>query len=131
MRTLSFLCGVLLLWSTVSHADLYQWTDTDGVLHVVDDAGEVLEVCRSKQKLYRTAKHAGPGKSTMAMLAPSRDYAANSQGVFAQQLAGRRDFLRATEQIAGPRQVVRGTCGALCLHGCRGGVRPILRSPST
>src|SRR5215475_3388909 len=87
MRTLLFFCGVLLLWSTVSHADLYQWTDTDGVLHVVDDAGEVPEAYRSKLKVYRTAKPVGSGKSTTAMLAPSRAYAANSQGAFAQKLA--------------------------------------------
>lgn len=85
MRTLIFLCGLWLWCSAVVHADLYQWTDADGVIHIVDETVEVPDAYRSNLKVYHAAKSVGASSATA--LSPSRVYAAQSQGAFAQKLA--------------------------------------------
>ena len=86
MRIFILLIGVLCLWlPAVAHADLYQWTDADGVIHIVDETSEVPEPYRAGMKVYHTAKPT-PGVSTL-LVSPSRTYAAQSQGAFAQKLA--------------------------------------------
>jgi hypothetical protein len=77
----------LLCSTVVVHADLYQWTDTEGVIHVVGDEGDVPDAYREKVKVYRTVKPADPAKAPASLLAPSRIYAERSQGAFAQKLA--------------------------------------------
>jgi hypothetical protein len=79
------MCGLWLVCATVVHADLYQWTDADGVMHIVDESGAVPDAYRDSLKVYHAAKTTG-GTLTMP-LAPSRTYAARSQGAFAQKLA--------------------------------------------
>ncbi|MBI3301733.1 MAG: hypothetical protein HYZ72_06610 [Deltaproteobacteria bacterium] len=69
------------------HADLYQWTDTEGVIHVVGEEDDVPDAYRKKVKVYRAAKPAAPAESSTALLSPSRTYAEKSQGAFAQKLA--------------------------------------------
>jgi hypothetical protein len=87
MRTTFFLLCSFWLWSTTTvRADLYQWTDAHGVIHVVDDASTVPEAYREAMKVYRAAKPAGEGLQIVP-LSPSRTYAVNSQGAFAQKLA--------------------------------------------
>jgi hypothetical protein len=86
MYTYILLGCLFLLSPTLVQADLYQWTDTEGVIHVVGDEGEVPETYRAKMKVYRS-KSAAPNNSSTALLAPSRTYRANSQGAFAQKLA--------------------------------------------
>lgn len=86
MRALAFLCSLWLWCATIAHAELYQWTDADGVVHVVDDASKTPEVHREKVKVYRAAKPATL-EPAAAPLSPSRGYASGSQGAFAQKLA--------------------------------------------
>ena len=86
MRSFLVLIGVLCLWlPAVSQADLYQWTDADGVMHIVDETSEVPEPYRAGMTVYRAAKPT-PGVATLPV-SPSRPYAAQSQGAFAQKLA--------------------------------------------
>ena len=77
-------CGLLLLGITVARADLYQWTDEQGVTHVVDDSVTIPEAYRGQVKTYRAAKPTNEGKT---IITPSRTYQENSQGAFAQKLA--------------------------------------------
>jgi hypothetical protein len=87
MRILTLICS-FWLWDVFSvYADLYQWTDADGVIHVVDDAGEIPEAYRDNLKVYRATTPAPAAPSPDTLVAPSRAYAANSQGAFAQKLA--------------------------------------------
>ena len=86
MRIFILLISVLCLWfPAVSQADLYQWTDADGVIHIVDETSEVPDTYRAGMKVYRAAKPT-TGLSTLPV-SPSRPYAAQSQGAFAQKLA--------------------------------------------
>ena len=85
MRTIVFFCGLLLLAPLPSLAGLYQWTDTDGVIHVVDEAGEVPAAYRDQVKVYQSIRTAPPPASLP--LSPSRTYPEYSQGKFAQKLA--------------------------------------------
>jgi hypothetical protein len=67
-------------------ADLYQWTDRTGVIHIVDESVEVPAEFRDSLKVYRTIKAnqpSAPGKT----LLPARLFAKNTQGSFAQKLA--------------------------------------------
>lgn len=84
MKHSLFLCSFLFFGVTLVHADLYQWTDEQGVTHVIDDAGAIPEAYRAKTKAYRSAK---PTKNSTSLLAPSRIYPEKSQGAFAQKLA--------------------------------------------
>jgi hypothetical protein len=85
MRTLIFMCGLWLFCSAVVHADLYQWTDTNGVIHIVDDSVEVPDAYRNNLKVYHAAKSVGGSSGTP--LSPSGVYPGQSQGAFAQKLA--------------------------------------------
>src|SRR5882672_7311711 len=86
MRLFLLLLGVLCLWlPAVSQADLYQWTDADGVIHIVNEISEVPDTYRAGMKVYRAAKPT-TGVSTLPV-APSRTYAAQGQGAFAQKIA--------------------------------------------
>ncbi|MGH7964631.1 MAG: DUF4124 domain-containing protein, partial [Candidatus Binatia bacterium] len=86
MRILAFLCSLWLWWSTGVHAELYQWTDADGVIHIVDDASKMPEAYREKVTVYRTTQPVVL-ESRAAPLSPSGRYMEGSQGAFAQKLA--------------------------------------------
>ena len=82
MRSFILLIGVLCLWLPgVSQADLYQWTDANGVIHIVDETSKVPEIYRAGLTVYHAAKPTA-GVSTLP-LSPGRTYAAQSQGAFA------------------------------------------------
>lgn len=85
MRILILVCGLWFWCSAVVQADLYQWTDADGVIHIVDETVEVPDAYRDSLTVYRAAK--SPGGTLATPLSPSRTYAAQSQGAFAQKLA--------------------------------------------
>jgi uncharacterized protein DUF4124 len=85
MRVIIFLCGLLILAPSPTLAELYQWIDTDGVIHVVDEAVEVPAAYRDQVKVYQSMKTAPPPASLP--LSPSRAYSEHSQGQFAQKLA--------------------------------------------
>jgi Domain of unknown function (DUF4124) len=85
MRTFIFMCGLWLFCSAVVHADLYQWTDTNGVIHIVDDTVEVPDAYRNNLKVYHATKSVGGSSGTP--LSPSGVYPGQSQGAFAQKLA--------------------------------------------
>jgi hypothetical protein len=58
---------LVLLFSAPSSADLYRWTDSDGVLHITDDLGKVPERRRHGVKTFKsTAAEEAPA------LAPPR-----------------------------------------------------------
>src|SRR5262249_29229348 len=80
-----FFCGLLLFAPSSTLAELYQWTDHDGVIHVVDEAGEVPPAYQDQVKVYQSIKAAPPPPSLP--LSPSRAYPDYSQGKFAQKLA--------------------------------------------
>jgi hypothetical protein len=84
MKLAPLLCGLFFFGVTIAHADLYQWTDAQGVTHVVDDTGLIPDAYRDRVKTHRTVK---PTNSQASLLAPSRTYPENSQGAFAQKLA--------------------------------------------
>lgn len=48
------LITAVLLLPDGSYADLYQWTDKDGVLHITDDMGKVPEDVRWRVKIFKT-----------------------------------------------------------------------------
>lgn len=85
MRSIIFFCGLLLFIPSPTLAELYQWTDTDRVIHVVDEAVEVPAAYRDQVKVYQSIKTAPPPASLP--LSPSRAYPEHSQGQFAQKLA--------------------------------------------
>ncbi len=85
MRTTLLLCGLLLLASSPSSAKLYQWTDTNGVIHVVDEAVEIPAAYRKQVKVHEATR---PASSRASLpLSPSRTYPEYSEGKFAQKLA--------------------------------------------
>lgn len=84
MRYSLFLGSLFFFGVTLVHADLYQWTDEQGVIHVVDDASAIPEAYHTRIKTYHSAK---PAKTSTSLLAPSRTYPEKSQGAFAQKLA--------------------------------------------
>ena len=66
-------------------ADLYRWTDTSGVIHIVDESVEIPETYQGRVKIYRSVS--SDVASSPALITPSREYAARSQGAFAQKIA--------------------------------------------
>ena len=58
MRTVMLFCGLLLLAPSPTGAELYQWTDRDGVINVVDEAHEVPAAYRNQVKVYQSIKGA-------------------------------------------------------------------------
>ena len=87
MRTLALMCGLCVWGAAIAQADLYQWTDAQGAIHVVDEASEVPDSYRAGLKVYHAAKTVAPLGLLTAPLSPGRTYAAESQGAFAQKLA--------------------------------------------
>jgi len=86
MRILvALFCRLFLFPFALAHADLYQWTDANGVLHVVDEAGQVPSAYRGQVKVYQSTK--STATSDTLPLSPSRTYPEQSQGRFAQKLA--------------------------------------------
>lgn len=100
MRTLILAWSVLLCCLSHAGADLYQWTDRDGVIHIVDDAAAVPETYRDRVTVYRTATPSPAESAVDTLLSPSRTYAANSQGAFAQQLAFDLGLIKHPDQDA-------------------------------
>ncbi|MGE0827253.1 MAG: DUF4124 domain-containing protein [Candidatus Binatia bacterium] len=86
MQILIFLIVALFFAAASAFADLYQWTDTDGVIHVVDEAGEVPEAYRDQVKVYQSMKSHSPPPASLP-LSPSRSYTLGSEGQFAQKIA--------------------------------------------
>jgi hypothetical protein len=82
---------------------LYQWTDADGVIHVVDEASEVPDSYREGLKVHRAAKTGAPLGPSAALLSPGRAYAEESEGAFAQKLALNLGLIRNdSEDALGP-----------------------------
>src|SRR3989442_757901 len=102
MRSFLVLIGVLCLWlPAVSQADLYQWTDADGVMHIVDETSEVPEPYRAGMRVSRGAR-ATPGLATLPV-SPSRPYGAESQGAFAKKIALDLGLItESSEDVFGP-----------------------------
>lgn len=85
MRATLFFCGLLLFAPASSSAKLYQWTDTNGVIHVVDETVEIPPAYRDQVKVHEATR---PASSRVSLpLSPSRTYPEHSEGKFAQKLA--------------------------------------------
>ena len=65
--------------------DLYRWTDTRGIIHIVDESVEIPETYQDRVKIYRS--FSSDVTSSSALITPSREYSALSQGAFAQKIA--------------------------------------------
>src|SRR5256885_6781805 len=102
MRLFLLLIGVLCLWvPAIAQADVYQWTDADGVIHIVDEISEVPDTYRAGMEVYRAAQPT-TGVSPLPV-ASSRTYAAQSQGAFAQKIALDLGLLKeSSEDAFGP-----------------------------
>ena len=89
MRTAIYLFSLILCpwYVATATADLYQWTDLNGVLHIVDEAVEVPDEYSEKLTVYSAPEAEDPPEPAAFPLAPSRTYVINSQGAFAQKLA--------------------------------------------
>ena len=73
-----FFFGLLLfcfICPTGVLADLYQWTDSAGVIHIVDESVKVPLEFRDLVKVHRVTKPS----STRLPLFPSRSFAENTQ----------------------------------------------------
>ena len=100
MKLIAVLCTLFSLGVATAYADLYQWTDAQGVIHVVDDEGTIPEGYRNKLKTYHATK---PANTPTNLLSPSRTYPARSQGAFAQKLALDLGLIKnAREDALGP-----------------------------
>ena len=76
---ISFLvCGLFFAVFTIAAADLYQWTDESGVIHVVDESRQIPHTYREKVKVFESQKSRTPPSSLP--LSPSRTYPTHSQG---------------------------------------------------
>jgi hypothetical protein len=98
MRTVIYLLSLMLCpwYVATATADLYQWTDVNGVLHIVDEAIEVPDEYREELTVYSAPEAEDPAGASRSAgfanpdalpLVPSRIYAIHSQGAFAQKLA--------------------------------------------
>ena len=67
-----------------ARADLYRWTDARGVIHIVDESVEIPETYRERLKIYRSSS--SDLAASPALITPSREYSARSQGAFAQRI---------------------------------------------
>lgn len=85
MRIPVLLCGLFFSAVTLAWADLYQWTDENGVIHVVDESYQIPQAYREKVRVIESQKSRTPPSSLP--LSPSRTYPVHSQGRFAQKLA--------------------------------------------
>ncbi len=97
MKAFFLFCGLFLFSLTSARADLYQWTDAQGVIHVVDDAGAIPEGYRNKFKTYHATK---PTSTSTSFVMPSRSYPAKSQGAFAQKLALDLGLIKSSQEDA-------------------------------
>lgn len=105
MRTLARVFSLVLspLYITLAIADLYQWTDVHGVLHIVDEAAEVPDEYSEELTVYSAAKGEDLprfAEPAALQLAPSRTYAHNSQGAFAQRLAVHLGLIKSQKEDA-------------------------------
>lgn len=54
MKILRFALIPLFLGATFAYADLYEWKDWQGVIHITDDMGKVPESYRGEVKVHKT-----------------------------------------------------------------------------
>lgn len=84
-----YLAGCLSLsglgYPAEARADLYRWTDARGVIHIVDESVEIPETYREQVQIYRSSS--SDLAASPALITPSREYSARSQGAFAQRIA--------------------------------------------
>ena len=100
LRILVLMASLSLACATPSSAQLYQWTDPQGTLHLGNDAGEVAEASRRGLAVYPVGAAQAGGKSAAAPLSPSRLYTAQSQGAFAQRLAQDLGLIKQSDEDA-------------------------------
>lgn len=85
MLVFLLVCSLFFSVATITWADLYQWTDDNGVIHVVDESSQIPRAYREKVKVFESQKSRIPPGALP--LAPSQTYPLSSQGRFAQKLA--------------------------------------------
>jgi Domain of unknown function (DUF4124) len=85
MRISLLVCGLFFAVFPIAAADLYEWTDENGVIHVVDESRQIPPTYREKVKVFESQNSRTP--PSPLPLSPSRTYPTHSQGRFAQKLA--------------------------------------------
>lgn len=85
LRVLVLLWGWGLWGATLAQADLYQWTDGAGVVHVTDETGAVPTSEGRPVKVYRAEPASPPGERAAG--SPSLRTGAQGLGAFATKLA--------------------------------------------
>lgn len=71
MRISGWALTILLLSSTAAYADLYQWKDKDGMIHMTDDLGKVPPADRGRVTVLKTAPKSAP--EAPAALSPQEE----------------------------------------------------------
>lgn len=70
MRIARWALIILFLTSSAVHAQLYEWTDKDGVTHITDDLGKVPESLRPDVKVHKTTPRVEKEEAPGATAAP-------------------------------------------------------------
>lgn len=70
MRIARWALIILFLTSSAVYAQLYEWTDKDGVTHITDDLGKVPESVRPDVKIHKTTPSVEQEEAPGAPTAP-------------------------------------------------------------
>lgn len=60
MKISRILLAITLFGATYAFADLYEWKDKEGIVHMTDDIGRVPEEYQDKVKVYKTKAAPAP-----------------------------------------------------------------------
>ena len=87
VRFISLVCLAGLGSVSETAADLYRWTDTRGVVHIIDDRAAIPEAYQDQVITYLSSSSVAKVTSSPLLIAPSHNYSVRSQGAFAQKIA--------------------------------------------
>ena len=86
-RLISLVCLAGLGPVAEAAADLYRWTDTRGVVHIVDERVTIPAAYQDHVIVYLASSSVTKVASSPLLIAPSHNYSVHSQGAFAQKIA--------------------------------------------
>jgi len=103
LRLPALIASLCLGYAATGFADLYQWTDAQGTLHLGNDASEAPADSRTELRVSPANTPKAGKEPAAALVSPRHQYAARSQGAFAQQLALDLGLIRhGNEDALGP-----------------------------
>jgi hypothetical protein len=100
LRLSALIASLCLGYAATGFADLYQWTDAQGTLHLGNDASEAPADSRTELRVSPANTPKAGREPAAALISPRRQYAARSQGAFAQQLALDLGLIRQRDEDA-------------------------------